>query len=85
MESKLGLLHFTEFQRTLYVTQQLRGSAGVWWASYIAALLADHHVPWGKFCTTFCAHHLSTGPLRNKLKEFLDLNQGNHTVFEYTR
>jgi hypothetical protein len=25
------------------------------------------------------------GLLRNKLKEFLDLEQGNHTVFDYTR
>jgi hypothetical protein len=27
-ESRFGLLHYTEFQKTLYVAQQLRGSAG---------------------------------------------------------
>jgi hypothetical protein len=45
----------------------------------------DHHVPWGEFRTAFHAHHLSVGLLCNKLKEFLDLEQGNHSVFDYTR
>jgi hypothetical protein len=30
-------------------------------------------------------HHLSTGLLHTKLKEFLDLKQGNHSVFDYMR
>jgi hypothetical protein len=85
MESKFGLLYCTEYQKTLYIAQQLKGSAGTWWASYIAALPADHHLPWGEFHSTFCAHHLSTSLLRTKLKEFLDLEQGNHSVFDYTR
>jgi hypothetical protein len=72
-ESKFGLLLCTEYQKTLYTVQQLRGIAGAWWASYIATLPDDHHVPWGEFCTDFRAHHLSTGLLRSKLKEFLDL------------
>jgi hypothetical protein len=79
------LLHCTEFQKTLYAAQQLRGSTGAWWASYIAALPANHHIPWGEFCTTFHAHHLFAGLLHSKLKEFLDLEQGNHTVFDYCR
>jgi hypothetical protein len=85
IESKLELLHCTKYQKTLYVVQQLRGSAGAWWASYIAALPADHQVPWGEFCTAFRAHHLSAGLLHTKMKEFLDLEQGNHNVFDYTR
>jgi hypothetical protein len=84
-ESKFGLLHCTEYQKTLYATQQLRGATGAWWASYIATLPEDHHVPWGEFRTAFRAHHLSMGLLRSKLKELLDLEQGNHSVFDYTR
>jgi hypothetical protein len=84
-ESKFGLLHYTEYQKTLYAAQQLRGTAGAWWASYIATLPDDHHVPWGEFRTAFRAHHLSVGLLRSKLKEFLDIEQGNHSVFDYTR
>jgi hypothetical protein len=84
-ESKFGLLHCTEYQKILYVAQQLRSAARAWWACYNATLPKDHHVPWGEFYTAFCAHHLSTGLLRSKLKEFLDLEQGNHIVFDHTR
>jgi hypothetical protein len=69
----------------MYAAQQLRGAAGAWCASYITTLPEDHHVPWGEFCTAFRAHHLSTGLLHSKLKDFLDLEQGNHSVFDYTR
>jgi hypothetical protein len=85
MESKFRLLHCTEYQKTLYAAQQLQGSTGAWWASYIATLPADHHVLWDEFCAAFHAHHLSTGLLCTKLKEFLDLEQGNHNVFDYMR
>jgi hypothetical protein len=81
----LGPLHCTEYQKTLYATQQLRGSVGAKWASYITALPVDHHVAWGEFHIAFHAYHLSTGLLHTKLKEFLDLEQGNHNVFDYTR
>jgi hypothetical protein len=85
IESKFGLLNCTEYQKTLYAAQQLKGVAGAWWDSYIATLPEDHHVPWGEFHTAFRAHHLYAGQLRSKLKEFLDLEQGNHSVFDYTR
>jgi hypothetical protein len=64
-ESKFGLLYCTEYQKTLYAAQQLRGAAGAWWASFIATLPEDHLVPWGEFCTAFHAHHLSVGLLRS--------------------
>jgi hypothetical protein len=48
-ESKFRLLHCTEYQKTMYAAQQLKGVAEVVWASYIAALPTDHHVPWGSF------------------------------------
>jgi hypothetical protein len=41
MESKFGLLHYTEYQKTLYTVQQLLGAAGAWWASYITSLPDD--------------------------------------------
>jgi hypothetical protein len=84
-ESKFGLLHCIKYQTTLYAAHQLRGIAGAWWASYIATLPGAHHVLRGEFCIVFRAHHLSTGLLRSKLKEFLDLEQGNRSVFDYMR
>jgi hypothetical protein len=50
-----------------------------------APLPAGHHVQWDEFCTTFHAHHLCAGLLCTKLKEFLDFEQGNHSVFDYTK
>jgi hypothetical protein len=84
-ESKFSLLHYIEYQKTLYAVQQLRGLARAWWATYTAALPTDHHVPWGEFQIAFHDHHLSMGLLHSKLKEFLDLEQGNCSVFDYTR
>jgi hypothetical protein len=82
-ESKFSLLHCIEYQKILYATQQLRGPAGAWWASYTATLPADHHVPWDEFRTAFRGHHLSAGTMRRKLAEFLDLHQENCSVYEY--
>jgi hypothetical protein len=49
------------------------------------ALPDDHHVLWCEFHTAFRAHHLSACLLHSKLKEFLDLDQWSHIVFDYTR
>jgi hypothetical protein len=38
----------------------------------------------GEFHTAFRAHHLSVCLLCTKLKEFLHLEQGNYSVFNYT-
>jgi hypothetical protein len=51
-ESRFGLQHCTEYQKTLYAAQQLRGSARAWWASYTTTLPVDHQFPWGEFHTT---------------------------------
>jgi hypothetical protein len=40
-------------------------------------------VPWGEFRTAFRGHHLSVGTIHHKLAEFLDLRQGNRSVYEY--
>jgi hypothetical protein len=56
-ESKFSLLHYTEYQETLYAAKQMRGLVGAWYISYTTALLADHHVSWDEFCVAFCGHH----------------------------
>jgi hypothetical protein len=84
-ESKFGLLHYAEYQKTLYAAQQLRGLVGAWWASYTVALPANHHVAWDEFHVAFRGHHLSTGIVRHKLVEFVELHQGNHSMYEYTQ
>jgi hypothetical protein len=83
IESTFSMLHCIEYQKTLHAAQQLRGLAGAWWASYISALPADHHVPWGEFRAAFRGHHLSAGIMRRNLAVFLDLHQENHSIYEY--
>jgi hypothetical protein len=66
MESKFGLLHFTEVQKTLFVAQQLRGDASRWWANYTATRPADYQVPWAGFRDAFRTHYIPTGVMRKK-------------------
>jgi hypothetical protein len=82
--SKFGLLHYTEYQKTLYAAHQPRGPTGAWWASYIVALPVDHHMVWDEFHVVFHGHYLSTDTVCRKLVEFLVLHQGNHSMYEYT-
>jgi phage-related tail fiber protein len=49
-EAKFGLLCYSEMQKMLFATQQLRESAGAWWATVTATLPASYQVSWAKFC-----------------------------------
>jgi hypothetical protein len=84
-ESKFKLLHCSEFQKTLFVAQQLHGSASAWWATYTATIRDNHQVSWNEFCTAFRERHISAGIMRRKLWEFLDLQQGTNSVYEYLK
>jgi hypothetical protein len=48
-------------------------------------LPADHHVLWDEFRVAFHGHHMSAGTMCCKLLEFLDLRQGNRSLYEYTQ
>jgi hypothetical protein len=41
-ESKFGLLHCTEVQKTLFATQQMCGDVSAWWANYAITHPADY-------------------------------------------
>jgi hypothetical protein len=84
-KSKFGLLHRSEFRKTLFAVQQLRGLATAWWVTYTAALQDNHQVSWSEFCKAFRECHLSAGIVRRKLQEFLHLQQGTDSVNEYIR
>jgi hypothetical protein len=85
IESKYGLLHCTEVQKTLFVTQQLRGDASVWWANYATSHPADYQVPWIEFHSAFRAHHIPAGVMRKKCQEFVDLKQGGRSMHDYSK
>jgi hypothetical protein len=82
MESKFGLLHCTEVQKTLFAAQQLWADASAWWANYTATCPADYQVPWAEFRNAFRAHYIPTGMMRKKRQEFMDLKQGGRSVHD---
>jgi hypothetical protein len=61
IESKFGLLHCTEIQKTLFMTQQLHGPASAWWANFTATIQDGYQVSWAEFRTTFRGHHIPAG------------------------
>jgi hypothetical protein len=85
MESKFGLLRCTKVQKTLFVAQQLRGDASVWWANYTVTRPGDYQVPWAEFRNTFRTHYIPAGMMRKKCQEFTDLKQGGRSVHDYSK
>jgi hypothetical protein len=85
MESKFGLLHCTEVQKTLFSVQQLPGDSSAWWANYTATSSADYHLSWAEFCDAFRAHYIPVGMMRKKRQEFMDLKQGQRSMHDYSK
>jgi hypothetical protein len=83
IESKLRLLRYMEVQKTLFITQQLRGDANAWWANYTATRPADYEVSWTEFCNAFRAHYIPAGVMRKKHQQFTNLKQGGRSVHDY--
>jgi hypothetical protein len=67
IESKFGLLHCTEIQKTLFVAQQLRRPVSAWWANFTTTVHDGHQVPWAEFRTAFRGHHIPAGLMARKL------------------
>jgi hypothetical protein len=42
-------------------------------------------VPWAQFHTSFLGHHISADLMARKLQEFLHLQQGSSSVYEYNK
>jgi hypothetical protein len=75
IESKFALLSApcSDTNKALFVAQQLRGTARIWWDHYYAMQPAGHIVTWNECRTTFRAHHIAEGLIERKLNEFLNL------------
>jgi hypothetical protein len=85
IESKFGLLHCTKIQKTLFAAQQLHGPMIAWWTNFTATIQDGHQVPWAEFRTTFHGHHIPAGLMAHKLYEFLHLQQGSSSVYNYSK
>jgi hypothetical protein len=67
IESKFGLLHCSEIQKTMFMAQQLRGPVSAWWANFTATIQDGHQVPWAEFHMTFRGNHIPVGLMARKL------------------
>jgi hypothetical protein len=63
LESKFAFLSVpcSDANKALFVAQQLRGTARIWWDHYYAMQPAGHVVTWDEFQTAFRAHHIPEG------------------------
>ena len=70
IESKFSLLQVpcSEASKARFATQQLRGSARLWWDNYHGMLPADHVVTWEKFKNAFKSHHILEGSYGEEAK-----------------
>jgi hypothetical protein len=85
IESKFGLLHCTEHQKTLFASQQLLDNSGAWWANFTAALPTNFQVQWTELCEVFRVQHIPAGIMLAKHQEFMDLRQGRKSVCDYSK
>jgi hypothetical protein len=83
VESKLDL-NYTENQKTLFAAQQLLGDARAWWTSFTATRPANQ-VQWAEFREAFRVQHISVGIMKSMHREFMDLHQGNQSVYVYSK
>jgi hypothetical protein len=84
IEYKFNHLSCTENQKTLFAAQQLLGEARAWWANFTVTR-PTNQVQWAKFCEAFRAQHIPVGIMKSKHQEFMDLLQGNQSLYAYSK
>jgi hypothetical protein len=63
-------------EKVPYAAERLHGSTSAWWDAYTAAHAAPDTITWDEFTTDFRSHHIPSGVMKIKKKEFLSLKQG---------
>jgi hypothetical protein len=67
----------------LYEAGCLEGLAADWWNVYTVAHVVPNTITWQEFKDSFHVHHILSGVIKLKQREFLALKQGNMSVNEY--
>jgi hypothetical protein len=80
---KLDITQCNDREKVLYASGRLEGAASDWWDAFTAAHTNAGAITWQEFQVNFHAHHIPSGIMKLKKKEFLSLTQGNMTVSEY--
>jgi hypothetical protein len=80
---KLDITQCNDWEKVLYASRRLEGAASDWWDAFTAAHANADAITWQEFQLNFRAHHIPSGIMKLKKKEFLSLTQGNMSVSEY--
>jgi hypothetical protein len=80
---KLDITQCNDREKVLYASGRLEGVAFDWWDAFTAAHANVDTITWQEIQEYFRAHHIPSGIMKLKKKEFLSLTQGNMSVSEY--
>jgi hypothetical protein len=83
INKKLNITQCNDREKVLYASGRLEGATADWWDAYTAAHAAADTINWQEFQEAFHTHHIPSGVIKLKQKEFLTLKQGNMSVSEY--
>jgi hypothetical protein len=79
----LDISQCNDHEKVLYASRRLEGAASDWWDAYTTTYTNANNITWQESCNNFRAHHIHSGIMKLKKKEFLSLIQGNMSVSEY--
>jgi hypothetical protein len=80
---KLDITQCNDREKVLYALGRLEGAMSDWWDAFTVAHANADTITWQEFQVNFRAHHIPSGIMKLKKKEFFSLTQGNMTVSEY--
>jgi hypothetical protein len=83
INKKLNITQCNDREKVLYASGRLEGAAADWWDAYTVAHAAANTITWKEFQEAFRTHHIPSGIIKLKQKEFLALKQGSMSVSEY--
>jgi hypothetical protein len=83
IEKKLDITQCNDREKVLYASGRLEGVTSDWWDAFTAAHANADAITWQEFQLNLCGHHIPSGIIKLKKKEFHSLIQGNMSVSEY--
>jgi hypothetical protein len=70
---KLEMTQCTDREMVLHITDRLEGLAADWWDVYTVAHVVPSTITWQEFRDSFRVHHVLSGMIKLKQREFLAL------------
>jgi hypothetical protein len=83
IRKKLEITQCNDREKVLYASGRLEGATSDWWDAFTAAYANVDAITSQEFQENFHAHHIPSGIMKLKKKEFLSPTQGSMSVSEY--